>query len=554
MLDRAQPDDLRSRVTLEFRILGPLGVSDETGHVALGGPKQRGLLAILVLEAGRVVPTDRLIDLLWGEEAPKTATASLQNAVGRLRRVLGSDVLVTRSPGYVLNVEPDQIDARRFERALADARRLRAEERRDHLEAALALWRGPALAEFAFDDFAQAEIRRLEELRLVVHGERIDADLELGHHGEVIGELEGLVRENPLRERPRGQLMLALYRSGRQAEALQAYQETRRMLVGELGIEPTPALQQLHASILRQESSLQSQASETPEDRVGEIMRALLAARLVPVFGPGSTAVDGRTVATTLAESFGCPEEHRGDLTRVSQYVAITQGVGPLYDELHDLFAGNDEPGPVEQFLARLPEVARTRGADHQLLVTTGYGHALERAFEDRGEEFDVVSFIAAGPNRGRFVHRSPDGSETIVAVPNTYADLSLAKRTVILKVHGGVDDRPDRDGESFVVSEDDYIGYLAQSELANVVPVTLAAKLRRSHLLFIAYPVVEWSLRVFLHRVFGDQPISYRSWAVLPGAQPIQHEFWRQKGVDLYDVPLEDFVADLDRRLSEAM
>ena len=115
----------------------------------------------------------------------------------------------------------------------------------------------------------------------------------------------------------------------------------------------------------------------------------------------------------------------------------------------------------------------------------------------------------------------------------------------MILKVHGGVDPRPDRGRESFVVSEDDYIGYLAQSELANVVPVTLAAKLRRSHLLFISYPVVEWSLRVFLHRVFGDEPISYRSWAVLPGAHPIQREFWRRRGVDLYDVPLEDFVAD---------
>src|ERR671910_2375505 len=112
MLDTGQPDDLRSGVTHEFRILGPLEVSDETGHVALGGPKQRGLLAILVLEAGRVVPTDRLVDLLWGEEAPKTATASLQNAVGRLRRALGSDVLETRSPGYVLNATPEQIDPR----------------------------------------------------------------------------------------------------------------------------------------------------------------------------------------------------------------------------------------------------------------------------------------------------------------------------------------------------------------------------------------------------------------------------------------------------------
>ena len=131
MLDTGQRGDLRSLVTLDFRILGPLEVSDETGHVPLGGPKQRGILAILVLDAGRVVATDRLIDLLWGEEAPKTATASLQNAVGRLRRALGADVLETRAPGYVLRVAQEQIDAGRFERSLADARRLPAEERRE---------------------------------------------------------------------------------------------------------------------------------------------------------------------------------------------------------------------------------------------------------------------------------------------------------------------------------------------------------------------------------------------------------------------------------------
>jgi hypothetical protein len=381
----------------------------------------------------------------------------------------------------------------------------------------------------------------------------MDAELELGHAPELVGDLEAIVRENPLRERPRGQLMLALYRSGRQAEALQAYHDARKMLVEELGIEPTPALQQLHASILRQESALQPQAVPgAGEDRLGEIVRALLSGRLVHVLGPGPSSENGQSLAGRLADAFDCPEEHRGDLTRVSQYVAVTQGVGPLYDQLHDLFVEADAPGPVERFLAGLPAESRARGVEHQLLVTTAYGDALERAFDERGEGVDVVSFVALGPNRGKFLHRAPDGSETVVAVPNSYAELSLEERPVILKVHGGVDSRPDRGHESFVVSEDDYIGYLAQSDLASVVPVTLAAKLRRSHLLFISYPVVEWSLRVFLHRVFGDEPISYRSWAVLPGAHPIQHEFWRRRGVDLYDVPLEDFVADVERRLTE--
>ena len=540
---------------LEFRILGPLEVWDGEKALQLGGQRQRAVLAVLAMHVGEVVPSERLITYLWGESPPPTAATSLQNAVSQLRKALGADVVETRTPGYALNAERDAVDARRFERLLSEARSADADHRIRLVRDALELWRGPALGEFAYESFAQTEAARLEELRLTAIEERIEAELELGSAAELVGELEAIVREHPLRERPRGQLMLALYRSGRQAEALQAYQDARRMLVEELGIEPTPALQQLHASILRQESALQPQVVPgAGEDQLGEVVRALLSGRLVHVLGPGPSSENGESLAGRLAEAFDTPEEHRGDLTRVSQYVAVTQGIGPLYDQLHDLFVEGDEPGPVERFLATLPELARAHGAEHQLLVTTAYGSSLERAFEERGEDVDLVSFVAIGPNRGKFLHRAPDGAETVVAVPNSYAELSLAERPVILKVHGGVDPRPDRDRESFVVSEDDYIGYLAQSDLANVVPVTLAAKLRRSHLLFISYPVVEWSLRVFLHRVFGDEPISYRSWAVLPGAHPIQHEFWRRRGVDLYDIPLDDFVGGLERRLAEVV
>jgi DNA-binding SARP family transcriptional activator len=538
---------------LEFRILGPLEVWDGEKTLELGGQRQRALLALLAIHVGEVVPSERLITYLWGESPPPTATTSLQNAVSQLRKMLGPDAVETRTPGYALRADRDAVDARRFERLLDEARSAEAERRISLVREALQLWRGPPLGDFPYEAFAQNEAARLEEVRLTAVEERIEAELELGRAADLVGELEGIVRENPLRERPRGQLMLALYRSGRQAEALQAYQEARRMLVEELGIEPMPALQQLHASILRQESALQPQAvAGAGEDRLGEVVRALVSGRLVPVLGPGPSAGDGQAVATRLADAFDCPEEHRGDLTRVSQYVAVTQGVGPLYDQLHDLFAEPVEPGPVERFLARVPELVRARGVDQPVIVSTGYGHALERAFDEAGEEADIVSFVAAGANRGKFVHRTPDGAETVVAVPNTYAELSFTDRPVILKVHGGVDPQPDRVRESFVVSEDDYISYLAQSELPNVLPVTLAAKLRRSHLLFVAYPVVEWSLRVFLHRVFGDEPISYRSWAVLPGAQPIQQEFWRQRGVDLYDVELSELVEGLERRLAE--
>jgi DNA-binding SARP family transcriptional activator len=538
---------------LEFRILGPLEVWDGKKALELGAPRQRALLALLAIHVGEVVPNERLITYLWGESPPPTAATSLQNAVSQLRKTLGAEAVQTRAPGYALNAERDAVDARRFEQLVNEARSAAPDRRVGLVAEALRLWRGPPLSDFPYEVFAQNEAARLEELRLTAIEERIEADLELGGAAELVGELETIVRENPLRERPRGQLMLALYRSGRQAEALQAYQDARKMLVDELGIEPTPALQQLHASILRQESALQPQAVPgAGEDRLGEIVRALLSGRLVHVLGPGPSSENGQSLAGRLADAFDCPEEHRGDLSRVSQYVAVTQGVGPLYDQLHDLFVEADAPGPVEKFLAGLPAQARARGAEHQLLVTTAYGDALERAFEERGEGVDIVSFVALGPNRGKFLHRAPDGSETVVAVPNSYGELSLKQRPVILKVHGGVDPRPDRGHESFVVSEDDYIGYLAQSDLASVVPVTLAAKLRRSHLLFISYPVVEWSLRVFLHRVFGDEPISYRSWAVLPGAHRIQHEFWRRRGVDLYDVPIEDFVADVERRIAE--
>jgi DNA-binding SARP family transcriptional activator len=550
MLDTGQRGVLRSPVTLEFRILGPLEVSDETGHVALGGPKQRGLLAILVLDVGRVVPTDRLIDLLWGEEAPKTATASLQNAVGRLRRALGAEVLETRAPGYVLGVAPDQIDSRRFERALADARRLQPEERRERLEAALALWRGPALAEFAFDDFAQSEIRRLEELRLVALEERIETDLTLGRHGHVIGELEGLVRGHPLRETFRRQLMLALYRAGRQAEALDVYQDARARFIEELGIEPGPELGRLQAEILRHEAGLVGSDEVAAIDEEAEIAKALLGGRIVPVIG-----LDGAgDLAAHLASAFEVPDDRPVDLARVSQYVATMQGSGPLYDELHSRYEAAVEPGPLHRFLARLPALLREHGAPHQLIVTTNYDLALERAFDDAGEEVDIVAYVATGTHRGRFWHRPPGEPPRPIDVPNTYAtELDLQRRTIILKLHGAVDPLPEREWESFVITEDDYIDYLGRSELTAVVPVALAARLRRSHFLFLGYEMADWNLRLILNRIWGERPVGYRSWAVQRTPSPLAKAFWRRFDVTPLDVDPHSFVELLERRLEAA-
>jgi len=536
---------------LEFRILGPLEVSDETGPIALGGQRQRALLTVLLLEAGRVVATDRLVDLLWGEDAPKTATTSLQNSISRLRRELGADVLETRAPGYVLRVGPEHVDALRFEAQLHDARRAGPEERRELLQRALSLWRGPALAEFTFEQFAQSEIRRLEELRLVALEERIEADLELGRHGDAIGELEGLVRDHPLRETFRRLLMLALYRSARQAEALEVYQDARARFVEELGIEPGRELRQLQSEILRQEAGLAApDAQQAATDEDGEIVRALLAGRVVPVLG-----LDGAgDLAAHLASAFDVPRDRPVDLARVSQYVATMQGSGPLYDELHARFEAAVEPGPLHRFLARLPALLRDRGAPHQLIVSTNYDLALERAFEEVGEELDIVAYVAAGPHRGRFWHRPPGQAPRSIDIPNTYAtELSLERRTILLKLHGAVDPLPEREWESFVITEDDYIDYLGHSELTSVVPVSLAAKLRRSHFLFLGYDMADWNLRLILNRIWGERPVAYRSWAVQRSLSPLAHAFWRRYDVTPLDVEPETYVELLERRMEAA-
>jgi len=245
---------------MEFRLLGPLEVVEDGRAVAVGGRQPRRLLALLLLHTNEVVSADRLIDELWEGRPPATAPNTMQVHVSKLRKALPGAALRTRPPGYVLEVDAERVDVRRFERLVRDGRA--AAVRGDAgagvalLDEALGLWRGPALAEFAFESFARPEITRLDELRLVAREERFDAALALGRHAELVGELEALVSENPLRERLRGQLMLALYRSGRQAEALAAYRDAREALVEGLGIDPSPQLQQLEHAILVQDPSL----------------------------------------------------------------------------------------------------------------------------------------------------------------------------------------------------------------------------------------------------------------------------------------------------------
>ena len=256
---------------MEFRILGPLEVWDGGDEVSLGGRKPRALLAVLLLHPNEVVPTDRLIDELWGEDSPDRAAAALRVNVSRLRKSLSQDVLATRSPGYVVQVGPDELDLHHFERLVDEGRSLLARglaaDASGRLRNALSLWRGPPLADFAYESFARTAIARLEEIRLAAVELQIEADLALGRHDELVGELETLVAEHPLRERLRKYLMTALYRSGRQAEALDAYQIARRTLVDELGIEPSAALNELELAILRQDPSLDLKARAPAGDR-----------------------------------------------------------------------------------------------------------------------------------------------------------------------------------------------------------------------------------------------------------------------------------------------
>jgi len=294
---------------MEFRVLGPLEVVEDGRRLAIASGRQYALLAFLLIHANRVVSAERIIDELWDDGGPESGAKAVAFHVSKLRDALepgrrrgeSAGVLATDPAGYVLRTGPDQVDAARFERLYAEGRALLADDpagAATRLAEALALWRGQAYADLVDESFAQPEIRRLEDLRLRAFEDRIEADLTLGRHAETIGELEGLIAGNPLRERLRGQLMRALYRAGRQAEALRAFQDGRRLLAEDLGIDPSPELQQLEGWILRQDPRLDGpaarRATRNPykglrpfgEDDSGDFFgREALVARLVERLG-----------------------------------------------------------------------------------------------------------------------------------------------------------------------------------------------------------------------------------------------------------------------------
>ncbi len=307
------------------------------------------------------------------------------------------------------------------------------------------------------------------------------------------------------------------------------------------------------------------------EPHYGAVAKALTDGRVVPLLGAGVNLCgrpadaawqprqsrylpSGGELSDYLAHAFDYPEPDKYDLLRVSQYVSVISGLGPLYDELHGLLNADFPPTPLHDFLAELPRVLRGRAAasPYQLIVTTNYDDVMERAFDKAGQPYDVVTYIADGDYRGKFLHRPAGADPVIIERPNEYRGLSLDQRPVVLKLHGAVD-RLNQERDSYVITEDHYIDYLSRSDISNLIPVTLAAKLRKSHFLFLGYSLRDWNLRVILHRIWGEQKLSWRSWAIQRQPSRIEQEFWSRRGVEILDLLLEDYVAGLRSRLLAA-
>jgi hypothetical protein len=310
-----------------------------------------------------------------------------------------------------------------------------------------------------------------------------------------------------------------------------------------------------------------SRDEEELERHFALVTRLLADSRVVPFLGAGANLCgrplaggwhEGAAYLPSGAELSGYLKRNWTDcseteLTRVAQWVSEMGGSGDLFNSLHYLCDRDYPPTALHSFLAGLPNVLaqRVSAPRHQLIVTTNYDDLLEQAFTAAGEPFDLVTYVSDGPARGKFRHTFPEGESRLIDIPNQYRDVSPERRTVILKIHGAVSRSvPDGDNDSYVITEDHYIDYLTRTELANLVPVTLAAKLRKCHFLFLGYGLRDWNMRVILHRIAGEQGLKYKSWAIQRQPTELDRKFWERRDVDIIDVDLERYVQRLEARL----
>ena len=289
-------------------------------------------------------------------------------------------------------------------------------------------------------------------------------------------------------------------------------------------------------------------------------------AKVIPFLGAGANLCDrpegsdwrtsgylpsGSELAEYLATEYGYPGEHGHDLVRVAQYVdLISGGEGALFDELHPLFTGPSQPNKLHRFLAELPGHQRAAGihSAYQLIVTTNYDDMLERAFADAGEPVDVVYYAAEPGEPGRFIHLTTDGERTPIPKHTDYPGLDLDRRAVILKIHGAVD-RGDEQGDSYVITEDHYIDYLAHGNVAKLIPAHLMARMTNSHFVFLGYGMRDWNLRVILHHIWSQQVRRRGSWAIEHAPDPIDVKFWQRHNVEIVAARLEDWVDAMNAR-----
>ena len=476
---------------MDFRILGPLEAHAEDGPIALGAPRQRALLALLLLHANEPLGRDHLIDELWDGRPPDTAAKVLQNGVASLRKALARDRIVTHGSGYALRVDPDELDAWRFEQIVDDGRRALGsgdpEGAASTLRRGEALWRGAALSDFSYDSFARAHSFRLDELRIACVEDRIDAELELGEHVSLVAELKELVAAHPLRERLRAQLMLALYRSGRQVEALDVYRSGRSALVDELGIEPGQRLQQLERQILIHDPELDAAVPparvvvEAEADSKAAVpVRKRLTALVVSIRAP---AVDGELVATMLARTaetaarvlerheavveqptadlvlgvFGLPELHEDDVLRAARAaVELRDALASQADDFPqqvEVAFGIDgaelvlDDSALRPSLAAGPAVSAARtlaeAAPAGEIVAGPWAATLLRAAATLAELGDDAARVVDVPAAATAIPRRLDAplvgrSDELAALERAYAQAARESRCQLFTLLGG--------------------------------------------------------------------------------------------------------------------